>query len=255
MRLRIKHSVFAMLILNVLVGANLWAANSAHTVDVDGDRISVHAEGMSLGELLMVVEDKAGVQFRFDELVTTKEVFLDFEGLPLSEGVRHIIHPLSWAMIYDVTGKLRKVIILERWKGSGMDIPRRGRNGPLEGSKREPLDSVLFAPKGSSESFRPSKGPSLGKRPVYPDDSPVDKAHSRGKLPTTQNEMPERLPVPSVAGSLHLPIPDSKGAPVEVPPVGKADSGGTPPDSQDEIPENLPVPGVASSEHLPIPGS
>jgi len=255
MRLRIKHIVFAMLVLNILVGGNLWAANSTNTVEVDRDRISIHAEGISLGELLMVVKDKTGVQFRFDELVAVNEVFLDFEGMPLSEGIRQIIHPLSWAAIYDGTGRLRRVFILERWKGSGMDIPRQGRDDSLEGPKREPSDSIHFVPKGSSGSFRPSKDPPLEKRPVYSDDSPVDKAHSGDGPPNRQDEIPEDLPVPSVAGSVHLPIPDSRGASVERPPVDIADSRGGPPNRQDEIPENLPIPGVASSDHLPIPGS
>jgi len=147
------------------------------------------------------------------------------------------------------------VIILDRWKGSGIRVPREGGNDSPRGPKPGPSDSISLTPKGSFDSSGASKAPPLGTAPVYFDGPPVDKAHSGSSPPDTQDDIPEGLPVPSVAGSVHLPIPDSKGAPVEIPPVGKADSGGTPPDSQDEIPENLPIPGLASSEYLPIPDS
>ena len=254
MRLGIKHTVFAMLVLSVFISGDLCAANRTNLVVLDGDRISVHTEGMSLGELLIAIEEKTGVQFRFDELVATKEIFLDFEGLPLSEGIKKIIHPHSWATIYDNTGKLRMVIILGPWEGSGTEVRREEGGDSPEDLKAGPSDSISNTPRGNFDRHRASKGPPLGKGPVYVD-AAMDKAHSCDRPANTQNKIPEDLPVPSVAGSVHLPIPDSKGASVEVPPVGKADSGGTPPDSQDEIPENLPVPGVASSEHLPIPGS
>jgi len=250
-----KHIVFAMLVLSIFISGDLCAANGANPVVVDDHRLSVHAEGIALGELLIAIEEKTGVQFTFDELVATKEIFLDFEGLPLSEGIKKIVRPLSWATIYDDMGKLRKVFILERWKGSGMTEPLEETTGSAQASRVDLRDSLSFPPKRDSNSSGESKGPPAGRGPVYSDDSPVDKAHSEGGPPNKQDEIPEDLPVPSVASSIHVPIPDSKGAPVEVPPVGKADSGGTPPDSQDEIPENLPIPGVASSDHLPIPGS
>jgi hypothetical protein len=255
MRLRIKHIVFAMLVLSIFVSGDLCAANGANPVVIDGDRLSVQAEGMALGELLIAVEEKTGVQFRFDELVATKEVFLDFEGLPLSEGIKKIIHPLSWAAIYDDTGRLRRVFILERWKGSGMTEPREERDGSAQAPRVGLTDSIAFPPKRDSNSSGESKASPPGKGPVYSGDSPVDKSQSEDGSPNKQDEIPEDLPVPIVAGSIHVPIPDSKGAPVEIPPVGKEDSGGTPPDSQAEIPENLPIPGTASSDHLPIPGS
>jgi hypothetical protein len=254
MRLGIKRIVFAMLVLSVFISGDLCAANAANPVRVDGDRLSVHAEGMSLGELLIAIEEKTGINFRFDELMTGKKVFVDFEGLPLSEGIKKIIYPLNCAAIYDETGKLRRVVILDRWKGSGTKTPRKEVIGSPEGPKPGLLDSIHFTPKENSHSSGASKGPAPGKGTVY-FDAPMDKAHSGDGSTNTEDEIPEDLPVPSVAGSVHLPIPDSKGASVEVPPVGKVDSGGTPPDSQDEIVEDVPVPGVAASDHVPIPDS
>ena len=65
-----------MLLLGVLVSGYLWAANAANPVVVDGDRLTVHAEGTSLGELLTTVENMTGIQFTFGDLVWERKIFL-----------------------------------------------------------------------------------------------------------------------------------------------------------------------------------
>jgi len=255
MRPGILRITLGILVLSLFVTGDLWAANGASPVGVHGSRVSVHAEGMSLGELLMLVEDLTGVQFRFDESVAERKVFLDFKGLPLSEGIKRMIFPLNCAAIYDDRGNLRKVIILDRWKGSGIRVPREGGNDSPRGPKPGPPDLISFTTKGSSDSSGESKGPTLRKGPIYFDGPPVDKVYSGDRPPNTQNKIPEDLPVPSVEGSGHLPVPDSEGAVMEPLPVDQASPEGRPPNTRDEMLEDLPIPGVASSEHLPIPDS
>lgn len=249
MRLGIKRIVFAMLVLSVFISGNVCAANGANPVRVDGDRLSVHAEGMFLGELLTVIEDMTGVQFTFDELVATDKIFLDFKDLPLTKGIKKIIYPHSYARIYDKTGKLRKVIILGRWKDSGVRARMERGNESPQSLRAGPLGSISFKPKGDSYSSTTSQGRPLVKRPVQFD------APSGNGPPNTQNKIPEDLPVPSVEGSGHLPVPDSEGAVMEPLPVGQASPEGRPPNIRDEILEDLPIPGVAASDHLPIPDS
>ena len=147
-----------MLVLSVFISGELCGANSANTVEVDGDRLSVYAEGTTLGELLMVVEKMTGVQFRFDELMATKTIFLDFKGLLLSEGIKKIVYPLSSATIYDETGKLRRVIVLGRWKGS-----ETGGIDPAESQRHGQSSSVSLPLKGGSDSSVSRKSPPLRK--------------------------------------------------------------------------------------------
>jgi hypothetical protein len=244
-----------MLVLSVFLSGDLCAANGFNPVQFDGDRLSAHAEGKSLGELLITVGNMTGIQFTFNELVATEKIFLDFQGLSLSEGIKKIIYPLNCAAIYDDTGKLRKVIILERWKGSGTKTPRKEMICSPEGPKPGLSDSIHFTPKANSHSFGASKGPAPGKGPIYPDGPPVDTAHSGDGSTNTEDEIPEDLPIPSVAGSVHMPIPDSKGPVIKGPPVDQASPEVVPPSKQDEIPGKLPIPGAVASDHVPIPDS
>lgn len=147
-----------MLVLSVFISGELCGANSANPVEVDGDRLSVYAEGTTLGELLMLVEDLTGVQFTFDELVAESKIFLDFRGLLLSEGIKKIVYPLSSATIYDETSKLRRVIVLGRWKGS-----ETGGIDPAESQRHGQSSSVSLPLKGGSNSSVSRKSPPLRK--------------------------------------------------------------------------------------------
>jgi hypothetical protein len=229
MRLGIKRIAFLVLVFTIFAGGHLRAANEANRVEIDGDRLSVRAEGMPLGDLLMAVEEATGVQFAFDGLVAKKEVFLDFEGLPLSKGIKKIIHPLNFATIYDDAGKPCKVIILGRWPGSPLISPREGADDSAKGPHTTPSNRVSSTPKGSSESPVASKGPPLEKR--------GGRFHGFSTSET-----------PSADGPTN-----SQEQAMEGPPVGKAYSMTGPPDTQDQKLEGPPDAG--SSDHPPPPDS
>jgi hypothetical protein len=119
-----KHIALAVLMVCMLA----WAARASDSIEVNGNFISVHADGMARGELLKAVQNVTGIRFSFDETVGEGGVFLDFKGLPLPDGIKRIIHPWSSAMIYDDMGNLRRVIIIQQWKGSET---REGRHSVI----------------------------------------------------------------------------------------------------------------------------
>lgn len=178
MRLGIRHIAFMALVLSVSVSGDLGATDSANPVQFDGNRLSVHAEGMVLVELLLAVEDMTGVQFTFDELVATEKIFVDFSGLPLSEGIKRMIFPLNCAAIYDDTGRLRKVVILGQWKDAATNGPLEGKSDSPGAPKATPSDLISLIPKGGSDSSASPKSPSLGKDPIRSYGPPVDKPYS-----------------------------------------------------------------------------
>jgi hypothetical protein len=162
MSLGIKQTAFVMLTLGILLVGDRVPANGANTVEVDGDRISVHAEGISLGELLEDVEEKTGVQFTFTGAGAAKQIFVDFKMLPLAEGIKKILHPLSCAAVYDDMGKLRRVVILGQWKGSETRPPDGRGNKPAPSERAVGPSTEPRRP----ESSAPSKGLPLQRRPA-----------------------------------------------------------------------------------------
>ena len=237
MRLKITHVAFAMLLLVVFANGDLCPTHGANPVVVDGNLLTVHAEGMSLGELLMVVEDMTGVQFAFNELIATEKIFLDFKGVPLPEAIKKIVRPLSFAAIYDGTGKLRKVIILGRMNDSGMEE----KGDSAEVLPRNLSEGITFTPEEGLDNAESSKGYLSEKGPVqsngahekrrHPVDGPQEsqnqemegpppnKTYSVYRPPNTQNQIVEELPD---AGSTdHPPPTDNRKPPMDGPPLDR----------------------------------
>lgn len=175
MKRRMKHCICMVAILGLFVSGGVGAANAESPVEVNGGRISVHADGIPLGELLTAVGAMTEVQFGFNESMAEEKVFVDFEGLPLPQGIKKIINPFNRAEIYDDTGKLCKVVILDRWEGSGLRVTREGGKGAPES---HPSDTVLSAPRRRSDTSVESKVPPLVKRLGHDDSTPQGRSKS-----------------------------------------------------------------------------
>lgn len=226
-----KHIAFALLVVSLSIGGGLLVANEANRVEVDGDRLSVRAEGMGLGDLLMAVEEVTDVQFVFDGLVTEKKVFLDFEDLPLSEGIKKMIFPLSCAMIYDEMDKLRKVVILGRGKDSGARERREAEDGSSESSRLGSLHTVPFTQQGGSDTSTTSKVQPLRREPLQFHDPAADKKKAKDGPPVRQEQAiggpPLNKPY-SVDGPPKTQSEESPG-----PPDGGSSDNPPPPDPDD----------------------
>jgi len=190
-----KKNIFTMLVLSLLASGYLWAANNSHPVEVDGDRISVQADGIPLGELLLAIKNLTGIHFGFDELMAKRETFVDFKDLSLSEGIKKIVFPLSCAMIYDETDKLRKVVILGRGKDSGTRERREVENRASESSQFGSLHTVPFTPQGGSDVSIRSKAHPSAKGPLQFYDTPTYKKKAEDGPPARQEVVMEGPPL------------------------------------------------------------
>jgi len=156
----IKRSAFVILVLGIFFVGNPCAQDTAKLVEVNGDRVSVQADGVPLGELLVAVEELTGVHFRFDELMAKRATFVDFKDLPLSEGIKKMVFPLNCAMIYDDADRLRRVVILGNWVDSGAIAIREGNNEHPESLQSNQPDNAFRAQKRRLNISAPSKMPS-----------------------------------------------------------------------------------------------
>jgi hypothetical protein len=227
MEFRMKYYIPMVVLLGLFVSGGVRAAYAESPVEVKGGRISVHADGIPLGELLTAVGALTEVQFGLDKSLAEERVFVDFEGLPLPQGIKKIIHPFNCAEIYDDTGRLCKVVILGRGKGQGVRLIReRGKNAP----ESHPSDTVLSAPMGRSGASVETKVPTLVKKPGHNVSTPQGRSKSGdGREKPQDREMAgPSLDTPYVVDGPPLNQAMAKDNP---PPEGKSSDNPPPPDS------------------------
>ena len=224
-----KYASLVILPLVVLSGIGLASNGSVASpnVAIVGDRISVQAMGVPLGELLEAIEQETGIQFEVDEGILEEKIFVDLADLPLSEGIKKIIPSLNHAIVYGPSGKIRRVVLIGQGKPSGMIST--GKKG---------ADSSIISDRSSP------KGGRVGQSEASPKGSEAEK-----QTPSS-SEKPEIEGPPGAESIKHQAPPGSdipvmKGPPTEdmikrKPPPGSDTAIITGPPTEDIIKQNPP---------------
>ncbi len=89
------------------------AGSGLGQLEVKENKITVNIKDVPLHTLLNAIREKRGVWFEGDKDLLARKVSVKFEDLPLIEGIKRILYPLSYAMIFDSKGSLRGLYIVE----------------------------------------------------------------------------------------------------------------------------------------------
>ena len=103
-----------LLSIFILAVTKALAATPAQ-VDYDGERISVLADGVSLGQLLPLVQKQTGVHFYWNRLLSDETiVYVNFKNSDLSDGIKRILSKFNHAMLYDGSSRICTVFVFDR---------------------------------------------------------------------------------------------------------------------------------------------
>ncbi len=111
------YTIFVLLLFLVYLSRSSLASIDSiapENVKFDGNNISVQAEDIMLGKLLKTIRKSTGIEFELRGYLLERKISVGFKELSLLEGIRKIINPLSYAVVYDPDDKIRKVIIIDQ---------------------------------------------------------------------------------------------------------------------------------------------
>jgi len=175
------------------------AALSAQ-VNYDGEQISVHADGVSLGQLLPLVEKQTGVHFFLNSLTAETIVYANFKNSALSDGIKRILSKCcNHAMLYDRLGSISSVFVFARQS----DLNKGSTN---HRALYDPQDDTLMASNESKESEAlsdptPDQGSEGMRPPPWVNEGPL----SPQGLPTDSGNELTPSPVDSAAEDNNSP--------------------------------------------------
>jgi hypothetical protein len=115
---KIYWFTFVFIAISFITNPQSPTASTTADVKYDGKRLSVHADGVALGQLLSMVKKHTGIQFSYNELLAEMNVYANFENNVLPDGIRRILLQFNYAAIYDGSGHIKKVWVLNRQRGS-----------------------------------------------------------------------------------------------------------------------------------------
>ena len=111
--MKLRRPVMTLWVMGVLLTALSTEASTRYEISYTQQQLGANVVDAFLGEVLLAVEKEAKVTFSLDEAVATKKVSVQFDKLSLEEGIKKIIHPFSYSMVFGASGQLEKVIILK----------------------------------------------------------------------------------------------------------------------------------------------
>jgi hypothetical protein len=129
LRLRVGYADFVFLLLLVFICRNSMASIysiDSENVQIRGDHISVQANGIKLGELLKEIKNSTGIEFELRGSLMNKQISVSFKELSLLKGIKKIIYPLNYAIVYDSGEMISKVIIIDQSNTSTMTAYNEG---------------------------------------------------------------------------------------------------------------------------------
>jgi len=109
---KIHWLTFVLISIAFIINPQNPTASTTPDVKYEGKRLSVHADGVVLDQLLSMVAEQTGTQFSYDDLVADIDVYANFENNSLADGIRRILRQFNYAVIYDGSGHVKSVLVL-----------------------------------------------------------------------------------------------------------------------------------------------
>jgi len=103
---------------------------------IQADTISANLEGVPLGEILEQIKMQANICYRGNEPLLEQKVSVRFKYLPVEDGVKRILAPFNYSLVFDDNGGLAGVILLGKSQAHP-DVARQttvpsGRSSPAQ---------------------------------------------------------------------------------------------------------------------------
>ena len=166
----------------LLTTSGLGETNTKNEISYAQEHLTAHVVEVSLEEVLSAVAKEAKLEFVLNESIAAKKVSVWFDKLSLEQGLKKIVRPFSYSMIFGLSGQLQKVIILESGSNSAKVTVSGNKDAPSPGPAGRPDEELppnAPGPGPEGETAIPSEGedydPSLGPA-GQPDEGPPSSA-------------------------------------------------------------------------------
>lgn len=171
MKLHSKIVILGLALAGLCVTVDSRALDTKKEIVYAENHLTAHVVEANLGEVLLAIAKGAKVEFIFNEAMATEKVSVSFEKLPLEEGIKRIVRPFSYSMVFGPSGQLKSVFIFEEGSTSaeGPVLAQNRSVGPRGPSPRS-IDSAVgpAGPDKGSPTGLPMHGPGAerqGKKP------------------------------------------------------------------------------------------
>ena len=172
MRKYFKVTVISFTFISFSLYLSIAFAGKTNTyLKIKNQTLSAHLKGVPLKEVFDKIEKESGIWFRGNRSLFETRVSLMFTDLSLQDGLRRILAPMSYSLVFDSRKRLTGVIIIDGpvtgpGISKGYSVSAR-RKTPSQIDKARSPHSPVATP-GSEVLSKDTKRPQMSKGPASP---------------------------------------------------------------------------------------
>ncbi len=165
---------------------NFFFVSSVRAGDIGlkmkGECISADLEMVPLKEIFEKISEAKGVWFRCDESLFNRKVSVFFKDLPLEKGLKRLLGPLNYCLLFSDSTKLVGVIILG---SSGNTVRNQIIRSSQVSQRREAFQVIKNSPPPQNFDAKPIDATVVRNHPPpeNPDSIPIDTTVVRNSSP------------------------------------------------------------------------
>lgn len=130
--MKILHTLFLLGMMGfVYHPLPLSASEATNEIFYAQNQLTVHLKEANLKEVLFAVAKVAEVEFTIHKVIADEKVSVQFDRLPLEEGIKKVLRPFNHSIVFDSSGRLIKIIILESGSKSTTETIFEDHNAEL----------------------------------------------------------------------------------------------------------------------------
>lgn len=134
-----------------------FEALSAQRVSIQDGRMSVDLREASLAGVARDIESQSGISFRGDESLLEETVSVVFQDLPLEQGIKRILAPLNYSLLFDSRGEVSTVVIVSVASAPPDSQPQIRRPPPRPGTATPAQQRPATRRPGATPRFAPEQ--------------------------------------------------------------------------------------------------
>ena len=143
-------------VMGILLTALVSEASSTRNQIVYAEEyLTAHLVEANLKDVLLTVATEAELEFVINEAIAAQNVSVWFDKLPLERGIKKILRSFNHSMVFNSSGRLKKVIVIESGSKSTLETISGDHNCSLSIALNQQDSDPSLGPAGRFEEDLP----------------------------------------------------------------------------------------------------
>lgn len=137
--------IFTLQFSALLVPYSVFANGNDGRIQLDfrNNALSAHIEDAPLPAVIAEIKEEQNIWVKGMQRLPQREYSVEFENIPLTEGLERILSPINHCLVFDSDGALEGIVILSSPSASTRVSKKKSIRSPVDAKKKKDRERYL----------------------------------------------------------------------------------------------------------------